>query len=125
MHISIKATQIELTLSIKEYVEKRCGAFEKFFSDIEDSSITVEVGKTTNHHKSGDIFKTEMQSMYKGDLVRAVAEASDLYHSIDKAHDELFRILSSKKEKRFTRFIRGAYKIKELVKGLRPWKKKG
>ncbi len=123
MHISIKATNYELTLPIREYVEKRCRSFEKFFSEKEDPHVSVELGKTTNHHNSGDIFRAEMQLTRHGALLRAESKDKDLYRAIDDAHDELFREISSQKEKRLTRWIRKAHKVKEMIKGLRPWKK--
>jgi len=60
MKINIKTTNISLTPAISEYIEKRIGSLDKFYKKEEDIVINVEVGKTTEHHKSGDIFRAEI-----------------------------------------------------------------
>ena len=116
MNIMIKATNIELTPVIKEYVEKRMEAISKFLPD-SDTVVRVEVGKTTNHHKHGDFFKAEIDIMLGGYKFFAVSVKEDLYAAIDDAKEEIVRELTHSKDKEEGLFRRGARSIKKLMKG--------
>ena len=80
--------------------------------------LDVEVGRTTQHHKSGDIFRAEINLKLKGDSLRAVREAEDLYAAIDQVKDEIVDLLTTHADKRRTLLRRGAAKIKNILKGL-------
>ncbi|MFA5934163.1 MAG: ribosome-associated translation inhibitor RaiA [Candidatus Paceibacterota bacterium] len=119
MNINIKATNTILTDEIRAYVEKRVGGLEKFIKNYgKEIFIQVEVGKTTNRHISGDIFRTEINIDVSGRNFRAVSEKDSLFASIDDAEVELKRELVSYKDKRQTTFRKGALKVKEFLKSL-------
>jgi len=127
MKINIKATNISLTPSISEYVEKKVGMLDKFFQG-EEVLVSVEVGRTTRHHKSGDIFRAEIKFTVYGQTYYAVSEADDLYSAIDEVKDEAVYALTSKKKKSLHLFRRGGAQIKNLLKGIvdigdRSWKR--
>ncbi len=118
MKINIKATNIELTEAIRDYVNKRLESVEKFIDDEDEKFIYVEVAKTTNHHKQGDYYKAEFNLKIDKQSYFTDAEKEDLYVAIDEAKDELLkRIIDSKKRKK-TLFRRGAQRIKDILKGL-------
>ncbi len=118
LQINIKATGIELTPAIREYVEKRLGSLDKFFPDHERTAmISVEVGKTTKHHNKGDVFRTEININGGRMRYRAVSEQSDLFASIDDAKETAMREVTYHKDKRQTLFRRGATRIKKMMKG--------
>ncbi len=116
MNINIKGTNIELTDAISQYAHKRIESFTKFLES--GSHIYVEVGKTTNHHKNGDIFKAEIEVKHRGDKFFAMAETDDLYRAIDMAKDEMVRELTTDKDRADTLFRRGARSVKKMLKGL-------
>jgi ribosomal subunit interface protein len=116
MNIIIKATNFELTPSLQDYIEKRIGALEKFLGG--QSQVSVEVGKTTLHHKNGNIFKTEITLFAAdGGKFYVLSEKSDQYESIDDATNELRQSVVSRKEKKQSLWKRGASKIKNILKG--------
>lgn len=96
-NINIKATNMDLTDAIREYVEKRLEATEKFFKETEPT-IYIELGKTTKHHKSGDFFKAEFNITVSGINYYTVAEEADLYEAIDEAKEEIIRQIKDKKK---------------------------
>ncbi len=108
---------MELTGAISEYVNKRLASIEKFSKD---GNITgsVEVGKTTNHHKQGDVYKAEFNIDMNGEHFFADSEQSDLYAAIDDAKEEISRTISSNKDRKQTLFKRGASSVKKMVKGI-------
>lgn len=124
MKVQIKATGIELIDSIEDYVNKKVGHLEKYFRDPDSAIISVEVARTTRHHKSGDIFKAEILIRAGGKEYYALSEKNDLYAAIDDAKDEAARELVSFKEKGKTLLRKGGAKFKNLIKRL-TWKNNG
>jgi putative sigma-54 modulation protein len=118
MRTQIKATNIELTEAIQDYVEKKLNALEKFFGPQDDPLVMVEVGKITRHHKSGNVFRAEIRVSVSGQDHYAFVEKEDLYAAIDEVKDEIIREISGSKQKDRTLLRRGGAKIKALIKKL-------
>ena len=119
MNIIIKATNMELTDSIREYVYKKFEGVEKFMSHSqEDKVLYVDVGKISNHHKSGHIFRAEVSTSWNGRKYYALSEDDDLYGAIDGVWTEIIREFNSKKGKMRTLFKKGALKVKWMMKGI-------
>ncbi|TAK03624.1 ribosome-associated translation inhibitor RaiA [Patescibacteria group bacterium] len=96
--ISIKGTQIELTDAIKDYVNVKLEAIEKFTTDFgEAAQISIECGRTSGHHNKGNVYRCEMNLQVPGKLLRAEREAEDLYEAIDFVKDELIRQIKDHK----------------------------
>jgi len=116
MTINIKATNIELTEAIEDYVNKKLESLDKFSKDNE-MNIYVEVGKTTKHHKNGDLFKSEINLGLNGKNFFTNSEKDDLYAAIDESIEDLVRRITYKKDKDNALFKRGAMSIKKMLKG--------
>ena len=117
MSITIKTTLIELTPALADYTEKRLTTIKKYTEG--DPAIAVEIGKTTMHHRNGEIFRAEVNVVTAlGKQHRAVSEKKDLYEAIDDVRAEIVRELKGAKSKTRTLFRRGSQKIKNLVRGL-------
>lgn len=118
MNIKIRSTNFELTSAINDYINKKISSLQKFLP-ADNILCEVEIGRTTTHHKSGDIFRAEVNIVESGNnQIYAVAEETDLYSAIDIVRDEAEREIVSRKNKRNTLFRRGAVKIKNLMKML-------
>ena len=117
MHI--KTTNLTLTPEIKDYLDKKMEALERLI-DPNDTSVScqVELGRTTNHHKSGDIFRTEINLRVDGKQFRAVSEVDTLFASMDEAKDEIIQEFKSYKSKQTTLMRRGGAAIKNMIKGI-------
>jgi putative sigma-54 modulation protein len=117
MNIKIRGVNCEITGPVNDYVNKKISSLEKFLEKKMETICEVEIGKTTNHHKSGDIFRAEINLMEPGKAqVFAVAEAGDLYSAIDIVRDEAEREIVTHKKKKDTLFRRGALQVKNLLK---------
>lgn len=114
----IKATEMALTPAIKDYAEKRVLALDKFFKGSGEVLAQIEVGKTTRHHKSGNVFRAEISIRAEGQNYYTVSEKDDLYAAIDEVKDEMAREIISSKSKKETLFRRGGAKIKAMLKRL-------
>src|SRR3989344_5325056 len=119
MKINIKATGIELTQAISDYVYKKVSSIEKYINKEHiDTVAQVEVGKSTHHHKAGNIFRAEVRIIGGGLDLYAVSEKEDLYAAIDLVKDEVVQSLLQSKGKRETLTRRGAEMMKSMMKGL-------
>ena len=116
MKIDLKTKNFEITPSIKNYLEQRLNSLDKFLPNDESIFAEVELAKTTEHHKKGDIFMAEVNLTMPGRLIRAVAEESDLHVSIDAVKEQLQREITMKKEKNISLYRRGARLLKKLLR---------
>lgn len=120
MQINIKATNMDLTDAIRDYVFEKVGYLEKFLTT--DATAFVEVGKDSNHHNKGeDIYLAEVQIKSKYGNYFNRQYAGDLYAAVDLVKEELQRDISKNKDRRQTLFVRGARSLKKRIKGMKPW----
>ncbi len=121
MKIKIRSKNFEITPAIFEYVNKKISSLAKYLHFKDDALSEVEIGRTTTHHKSGDIFRAEVNiSEPGGKQIYAAAEEADLYAAIDIVRDETERAIVSKKDKYRTLFRKGASRVKDLLKRIDP-----
>jgi len=118
MLISTKATNLELTLAISRYVNKKLTALGRLVRAQDESAhAEVEIEKTTAHHRSGDVFRAEINLHIAGKRFRAEVTTNDLYAAIDAMKDEIERALESHKDKRLTLRKKGGQKVKSMLHG--------
>ena len=97
MNIIIKATNIELTPNIKEYVEEKISSLDKYFNNIIEAR--VEIGVNSQRRQKGEIFFAEANIKVPGKILRVVKTEKKLFKAIDKVKDHLRVILHRHKEK--------------------------
>ncbi len=90
---------MDLTEAIKSRVERALAKVAKLTQKLEPADIRVDVGKTSQHHQKGDVFKAEYNLTIPGTMIRAEATMDDLYAAIDKASDDLRRQVKKYKDK--------------------------
>jgi len=119
MRKNIKATSMKLTDAIQDYLDKKFAHIEKFLNKNDDSTMCyIELGKTSNKHKTGDIFRAEANIDIGGKVLRAVSEQSDLYKAIDDMEAELNRLVTDFKKKKESLSKKGGAKVKKMIKGI-------
>lgn len=121
----IKGTGLSLTPAIEAAADKAIQALDKYVESDDTSALAeIEVGRTTNHHRSGDIFRAEINFRSRLGSFRAEAEEQDLYAALVAVKDELVESLRSRKAKKVHFIRRSGLKLKNMLRGL-PWKKRG
>lgn len=103
MKIDIKGTKLELTPSIKKYVEEKLGKIGRYlgrFAKKSDAALFVEVGRSTKHHKQGDVYYAEATMPVEGETIRVEQHSSDLRKAIDAVKDRLKISLRKFKEEK-------------------------
>ena len=119
MRTNIKWSHIDQSDSVRDYLDKKLKDLDKLVDSAEgEASAQVELGKTTSHHKSGDIFRAEINLMMNGKRLRAVSETADIYSSIDEVRDEIFEEVIKQKDRRRSLIRRGGHRIKNMMRGV-------
>jgi len=127
MRIIIKATNIKLTKSLRDFIEEKIGELEKFLEEIlkkidildgqsPRAEAYVEIGKPSRHHKKGDVFYAEAQIPLPGKGVRSTTERKDLMMAIVEVKDELQRLLKKYKGGQMAQRKRTQRRIKKDIK---------
>jgi ribosomal subunit interface protein len=115
---NIKATNYELTTEIREIIEQKTAHFEKFMPVGADEEVimNVEVGKITDHHHQGLIYRAEFNIKYKGQFKRSESTQENLRAAIEIASDELTRQIRKTKERRKDLIKQGADRVKKWLR---------
>jgi len=111
--ITIKATNVELTETIREYVEKRAQSLEKYLTG--DDIVYVEVEQITKH-KQGDIFRAEIRFVYQGKSLYAESTKSDIMSAIDEATNDIDRRTNSLRTRLLHSVRKGAKRLKDITR---------
>lgn len=97
----IKGTNIDLTDAIKDAVVSELATLDALAERWGEAvSADVEVGKISNHHQKGDIFRAEVNLSIPDKLLRGEDENEDLYVAIKNVIGHLERELVKEKELR-------------------------
>lgn len=113
MKFSLKAKNITLTDAIRAAVEKKLETLDKKATRFGESVTgEVEVGKTTKHHKKGELYRAEIHVRLPGKLVYAESTHADLYGAIGEAAKEAAAQITSYKGILAAKGVRKAKKTK-------------
>lgn len=129
MKIIIKTKNFDLNQKLKDYIEEKIGGLEKFAEVFQNKEyynhffskgkprveVWVEIGKTTLHHRKGDVFRAEAQMRFPGKSLRAESEREDLKLAITEIKDELQRELKQYKGKAESIFKRKSRVLKKFL----------
>lgn len=124
MEIKIKATGLDLTNDLRDFVNEKIKATtEKFFKGKGSSKILggvlleIDLARTTKHHGEGRIWKCEINlSIPKVSTpIRIEVISEDIKISINKSKQELERELRKLKTKRIAQFRKAARYLKNKV----------
>lgn len=93
MNITIKATNIELTEPLKEYIEDKIGGLDRMLKSIDADTIKtqVEIGRESKHHQKGDVYRAEVNIILPDGMLRAEQNDGDARVAIDVVRDKLRR----------------------------------
>lgn len=119
MKTNIKATNLELTQDLSDYVNKKLSGIEKFIhaKDPESVHTYVEVEKTTSHHQTGEtLYRAEVNIKTDMGYFRAEHTGASPEAAIDIMKDEIVRELTASVSKERTLTRRGQAALKKLFK---------
>jgi putative sigma-54 modulation protein len=100
MDIRLKATKIELTPKIKEYVQEKMDMLDKYVGTFKVQNCDVEVGLAVGNQNSGEIYRAEINlELMPGGMLRVEKTEKDLFKAIDKVKDHMAEMIKKHKEK--------------------------
>ena len=106
---TVRGKNIEITPSLREYVEKRVGKVTKYFENVGDISVLLTVSKGRH------IVIVEVTVPVQGGILLRGEEATmDMYTSIDLVVEKLERQIHKQKTKLARRFRGGGFKAEAL-----------
>lgn len=118
MKYTTKATDIALSASAEEYIGKKMAVLDKVAAHFEGGvTAHIEAGRTTRHHRSGDVFRVEIMMHVKKKDLRAEATGKTVFEAMDKAQEEMRTELERFKEKNVDSVKAGGRAIKKMIKG--------
>lgn len=103
MQLNLKATNLELTPNLRDYVQKKMDMLEKYLGSIKVYNASIEVCRTSHHHLKGEVYCAEANLTVKGKLLRVTKTEKDLYKAIDKVKDHLEMVIKKYKDKKIDR----------------------
>lgn len=119
MRTNIKYTHLSSTPDIENHIASRMQTIEKLIDEKDESAYAqIELALTTGHHKTGDVFRAEINMHISGGDFYAFSEKPDFVSALDDVRDEIVREIKTRKDKRVSFIRRGGRKIKDYLKGL-------
>ncbi len=112
----IKITGMEMTPAIQEYVHKKVDALTKFINTDIEALAEIEIGRTTNHHHKGDVYKAEITLTIEKHTYRVDVAESDLYTAIDMMKDRIVQEVTTQKDKDHSISKKEQKEIKDAMK---------
>lgn len=91
MRINLTGLHLELTDSLRSYIEEKFSKLERHFDNVIDVRVVLSIEKQRQ--------KAEANLLLGGNQIHAVAETDDMYATIDSLLDKLDRQLVKHKEK--------------------------
>jgi len=96
MRIIIKTKNLELTNSLKNYIEKKLFSLKKFISILKQednyktlAEINIEVEKETKRHRKGEVFLAKAKIDLPGKSLIAKSKSEDLLKAIVEIKEKL------------------------------------
>jgi putative sigma-54 modulation protein len=109
MQIRTTARHFDLTDDLKDFVERHLGKLEKFFDNIIDSHLILEMEKSR--------MTAELKLKVYGTVLTSKHRSFDMYDSVEKVIDKMERQLKTYKGKLKDKKAKQAQKSSPLKKG--------
>lgn len=93
MRIHVSAQGIDITPSLRDYIDEKLGSLSKFikvFDKTGQAKILVEIARTTGHHKKGKVYRAAVElDLPPKNVLRAEECSEDLRAAIDAVKNKL------------------------------------
>lgn len=112
MNIIIKSKDLKLTPAIDEYIILKIGSLDRLLKKMENYSeikTEVEIARTTQHHRHGNVFYAEVNLHLPRKILRAEHSDWNIRVAIDNVKNKLSQEIKKYKEEK-----KGAIRKKEI-----------
>jgi ribosomal subunit interface protein len=112
MKTTIKATKLDISEAIRSALDKKIILpIERLLKKNDVVNLDLEVARTTQHHRHGDVFYAEANLKLGKVFLRAEANSSDIFDAINILHDALLREIKHFLDKQLTKERRSIRKV--------------
>lgn len=116
---TITFSGVEMNQEIEKRINKILRTLVRYTEESDDSAIVdIEIIKSTNHHRSGNIFEARINFRAYHIDVSAKAPGETASQALDETKRELRSMLQKQKKKKFYFTRRNALHLKNFFKGL-------
>lgn len=120
MNHQIRYTKIDSSPAISDYIETKLVQPLRRYSENsghdEAWRILIEVGRDTFHHKKGEVWFAEVTGSTNYGQIRVRSEANEMHEAIDLLEEELKSVLSKSKGRIFSKGMRAARRVKNMMR---------
>lgn len=116
MQINIKTTQYQITSEVREYLDKRLAAIEKFLDESNSTAICDVELEHAHAQQHGRVYRAEINLNVHGEFFRVEDWGESMNAAIDAVHDEILRRLRKGKTRSMSRIRRGGKKLKQMMR---------
>ena len=116
MNYNIKGTGVSITPEIREYLEKKLAALEKFVVQKDLARADVELQFLQGEAR---MYRAELMLHGQEKILRAEARGTTLHEALDLSVGDMTREVTQLKKKRIHVVRRSAAKVKDMLRGLR------
>ena len=100
MEIRIKASKVDLTADLSNYVDKKIKMLEKYLGDVPVLNCDVELEQVAVKQSQGKNYRAEVNLSVPGEILRVDKVEETLNKAIDKVKDHLVLMIKKYKEKK-------------------------
>jgi putative sigma-54 modulation protein len=104
MQLTITGKNLEITDSLRQYVEKKIGRLDRYLPNILDARVELEV-ENTRAAKDSQIAQVTLRT--KQSMLRAEEASADMFASIDAVFEKMQRQVDRFKGKRWSKRAAG------------------
>lgn len=100
MKLPFKTTNFKITESVANFLSQRMANVEALIEKVGGVlGGWIEIGRTTRHHKKGEVYRAEAQIRLKRQSIRAEGVSNTIFGAIVEMKERLKRELSKYKTK--------------------------
>ncbi len=121
MNYNVKTTGLDLSPALSQHLESAVKSISRFTNKTDNGvMIDVEVGKISDHHQSGAIYRAAFNvTLPHQKLLRSEETEYDIYTAVNSARKEVVRQIKTTRKKQDTLIKRGGRRLKDALRGWR------
>lgn len=101
MDVELQARHLDLTDTVRDYVDKKVGRLDRYLPDIATTRVDLDRRVT---HSQGEVYTTQITLWVNGTVLRAEETNSDLLAAVDLAAEKIHRQIERYRGKRLDRW---------------------
>jgi ribosomal subunit interface protein len=123
MRHNIKFTNLDSSLAVEEAVAEKLSYLERYIpaESLDNVFTEVEVGRTTAHHRQGEILRAEINvRLADGTQLRAEAKSENIMAALEEAKEKMAKEMRRYANKKNSLLKKGGRVVKSFLRRFYP-----